>query len=113
MKNAPLTLPVVLILPLPVFNVPATLTPVPVTTNTLALPTADILTLPFAAGILTLLLPFASGPIKLVADKLPVILAPVVVIRILSLAANVPPVKNIILELIAVPIARLLLPAYI
>ena len=58
------------------------LAPVPVTTN-VVFPTADILTLPFAAGILTLLLPFASGPIKLAADKLPekfpvpVILAPV------------------------------------
>ena len=58
MKNAPLTLPVVLMLPLPVFNVPATLTPVPVTTNMFALPTADMLTFPFAAGMFTLLLPF-------------------------------------------------------
>ena len=40
------------------FSVPEMLAPVPVTTTILALPTADILTLPFAAGILTLLLPF-------------------------------------------------------
>ena len=39
------------------FNVPATLIPVPVTTTTFALPTAEILTLPLAAGISTLLLP--------------------------------------------------------
>ena len=45
-------------LPVPVLNVPATFTPVPVTTSMLALPTALMLTLPFAAGILTLLLPF-------------------------------------------------------
>ena len=40
-----------------VFNVPATLTPVPVTTIIFALPTALILTFPFALGIFTLLLP--------------------------------------------------------
>ena len=40
-----------------VFNVPATLTPVPVTINMFALPALDILTLPFAAGIFTLLFP--------------------------------------------------------
>ena len=53
----PVMLPVVVIIPEPVFNVPATLTPVPVTTNMFALPTALMLTFPLAAGILTLLLP--------------------------------------------------------
>ena len=43
------------------FNVPATLTPVPVTIHILALPTALILTLPFALGILTLLLPLTMA----------------------------------------------------
>ena len=54
-------LPVTLILPatkFPVaFKVPATLTPVPVTTNTFALPATLVLTLPFAVTM-TLLLPF-------------------------------------------------------
>ena len=45
-------------LALPVaFNVPAIFTPVPVTINMFALPTALILTLPLALGIFTLLLP--------------------------------------------------------
>ena len=39
------------------FNVPDTLTPVPVTTNTFAFPTALMFTLPLLLGILTLLLP--------------------------------------------------------
>ena len=39
------------------FNVPATLTPVPVTIIIFVLPTTLILTFPFALGILTLLLP--------------------------------------------------------
>ena len=63
-------LPVPVITPLPkpklptlalpeIFAVPVILAPVPVTTNTLALPAALILTFPLAAGILTLLLPFA------------------------------------------------------
>ena len=48
-------------LALPVtFNVPATFAPVPVTTTIFALPTAEILTLPFAAGIFTFELPFES-----------------------------------------------------
>ena len=50
MKNAPLTLPVVFILPLPVFNVPATFIPVPVTVN-VVLPTAATVTFPFAVAI--------------------------------------------------------------
>jgi len=41
------------------FAVPKIFAPVPVTTNTFALPIAEIKTLPFAVGILTLLLPFA------------------------------------------------------
>ena len=67
-KLPPDTLPVAVINPpvpklptlaLPVaFNVPATFTPVLVTTTTFAVPVALILTLPFADGILTLLLPF-------------------------------------------------------
>ena len=68
-KLADITFPPVIFPPVPdviilaavklpvAFNVPATLTPVPVTINILALPTALILTLPFALGILTLLLP--------------------------------------------------------
>ena len=47
-----------------------TLAPVPVTTNTLAVPTADILTFPLAAGIFTLLLPFANTPKILPPKKL-------------------------------------------
>ena len=57
-KLAPLILPVTL-------NVPATFTPVPVITTTFALPAELILTLPFDAGIETLLLPFANMPTKL------------------------------------------------
>ena len=57
--------PDVLILPAvksPVaFNVPATLTPVPVTTIIFALPDALILTLLFALGIITLLLPLTKA----------------------------------------------------
>ena len=41
------------------FAVPKMFAPVPVTTNMFALPIADMLTFPFAVGILTLLLPFA------------------------------------------------------
>ena len=68
------------------FNVPATLTPVAVTTTTLAVPIAEILTLPLAAGMFTFELPFACGPIKLPTVALPVdrivpaILMPVAVI---------------------------------
>ena len=46
-------------------RLPAILAPTPVTTTTLALPTALILTLPLATGILTLLLPFARAPTRL------------------------------------------------
>ena len=59
--DAVITLPLKFPVIVPVaFIVPATLTPVPVTTNILALPTALILTLPFAIGILTLLLPLTT-----------------------------------------------------
>ena len=51
----PLPLPV--IIPTPVFNVPATLTPVPVIMSTLALPALLILTFPLIVGISTLLVP--------------------------------------------------------
>ena len=52
------------------FNVPDTFTPVPVTTNMLALPTALMLTLPLAAGIFTLLLPLLilADPVATVAQ---------------------------------------------
>ena len=56
-----------LALPVPVFNVPATLTPVLVTTKTLATPFDEILTLPAAAGMLTFELPFARAPVNVVA----------------------------------------------
>ena len=42
------------------FNVPEIFAPVPVTTNTLALPTALILTLPLATGMFILLLPLLT-----------------------------------------------------
>ena len=41
------------------FAVPKMFAPVSVITKTFALPIADMLTFPFATGILTLLLPFA------------------------------------------------------
>ena len=49
------------ITPLPVFNVPATLTPVPVTII-VVLPAAVKLILLFTVGILTLLVPFDNIP---------------------------------------------------
>ena len=56
--DAVITLPLKFPVIVPVaFIVPVTLTPVPVTTNILALPTALILTFPSALGIFTLLLP--------------------------------------------------------
>ena len=45
------------------FAVPVIFAPVPVTTNTLAVPTAEILTLAFATTV-TLLLPLVSIPVK-------------------------------------------------
>ena len=68
MKNAPLTLPVVLILPLPVFNVPDTLTPVPVIVI-VVLPTAAMVTFPLAVATLTLLFPLK---IELLLTEMPV-----------------------------------------
>ena len=96
MKNAPLTLPVVLILPLPVFNVPDTFTPVPVIVI-VVLPAAAIVTLLFAVAIYTLLFPFANAPMKLLAFTLPLKLpvpdtftpVPVIVITVLPTAAIV------------------------
>ena len=44
---------------------PATLIPVPVTVNTLALPATPKLILPALAGILMLLVPLANTPMKL------------------------------------------------
>ena len=60
-------------LPLKLFavTVPATFTPVPVTTTTLALPTALMLTFPLALGMFTFEFPLARGPIKFPAVKLP------------------------------------------
>jgi hypothetical protein len=58
------------ILPL-TLALPVTTNPVPVTTTTLALPIAEMLTLPFADGILTLLFPFANTPTKLPDVVLP------------------------------------------
>ena len=81
-KLPPLTLPValttpaVVILPpetLPVeVIVPATLIPVPVTTTTFALPATLMVILPLAEGIFKLVLPLATGPITLLAVKLPI-----------------------------------------
>ena len=55
----------VMMLPV-ILAVPATFMPVPVITTTLALPTADMFTLPFAEGIFTLLFPL------LILEVLPV-----------------------------------------
>ena len=98
-----LKLPVVAILPEPVFNVPATLTPVPVTTTTLATPTADMLTLPLAAGILTLLFPFASGPMILPALKLPVVeILPAPMFNVPATLIPVPVIVNVVLPAAAI-----------
>ena len=75
-KLAPLMLPPV---PVPTVKLPVTLAvpaifaPVPVTTTIFALPTAEILTFPFAAGILIFELPFAIvlTVIPVSADPLP------------------------------------------
>ena len=66
--NTPLA-DVILLLTL---SVPFIFAPVPVTTKTFALPTAEMLILPFADGMLTLLFPLANGPYSACADKLPV-----------------------------------------
>ena len=78
------------------FAVPVMFAPVPVTTSTLALPTALILTFPLAAGILTLLLPLACGPIKLPAFKLPEIFA------VPLIFAPVPVIVNVVLPTAAI-----------
>ena len=88
-----------LALPVPVLKVPATLTPVPVTTRIFALPTAEILTLPFAAGILTFELPFARGPIRLPALMLPV--------PVLKVPATLTPVP-VTTRIFALPTAEIL-----
>ena len=68
-------------------NVPEIFAPVPVTVTMFALPTADIVTLPFDEAIRTLLLPFANGP-----NKLPT--KPVVVS---TNTFDVPPTLNVML----------------
>ena len=64
-----------------------------------ATPTALILTLPFALGIFTLLLPFASGPIKLPLVVLPVTVkllnVPTLVIFGCALVVTVPAVPAV------------------
>ena len=55
-----------------VSNVPVMFAPVPLTITMFALPTAEMLTLPFAVGMFTLLFPLANGPYNACADKLPV-----------------------------------------
>ena len=68
------------------FAVPATFIPVPVITTTFALPTALKLIFPFAAGILTLLFPFANTPTKLPALILPATVNRLVVLLNVKLA---------------------------
>ena len=98
-------LPLVTRLPklaLPVaFNVPAILTPVPVTTI-VVLPTAVKLMLPFAAGMLILLLPldtpavvipvrYTPLPVKKLADTLlPKLALPAVMLPVTLKLVNVP-----------------------
>ena len=54
-----------------IFAVPAMFAPVPVTTNTLALPAALILTFPFELGILTLLFPLARIDVVMLVKYIP------------------------------------------
>ena len=74
-------------------TVPAILAPVPVIVN-IVLPTAVMVTFPLLVAMLTLLFPFACGPIKLPAVKLPETLrlvnVPVLVILGCALVVNVP-----------------------
>ena len=51
------------------FRVPTTLTPVPVTVITLAVPAEEMVTLPLACGMLTLLVPFAMPVMPAVANN--------------------------------------------
>ena len=60
----PMMLPVVVIIPEPVFNVPDTLTPVPVIVS-VVLPTAAIVTFPFAVAIFTLEFPLLMPPVNI------------------------------------------------
>ena len=82
------------------FNVPATLTPVPVTINILALPAALILTLPFAAGILTFEFPFANTPTKLpdvvLPDTVKLVNVPVLVMFGCAAVVTVPAVVALV-----------------
>ena len=83
-------------------NVPVIFAPVPVITNTFALPTALILTLPLLEGILTLLLPFDIPavvmpvkyiplPVKKLADTLlPKLALPEVMLPVTAKLVSVP-----------------------
>ena len=90
----PVYVPLPVIVRLPIENAVAT-TPVPVTTNTLALPAALILTFPLATGTLILLFPLPYAPVKRVADitLAPVILPPEPDVRILTAVILEPDVK--------------------
>jgi len=76
--------------------VPTTFMPVPVTTTTLALPTALKLILPFADGILTFEFPFANTPTKLpdvvLPDTVKLVSVPVLVILGCAAVITVPAV---------------------
>ena len=80
--------PRLLTLALPVtFNVPATLTPVPVATKIFALPATVVETLPLAVRVI-LLLPLCSKPLLIVVI-LPVVIIAVAVPKLLTLALPV------------------------
>jgi hypothetical protein len=51
------------------FRVPTTLTPVPVTVITLAVPAEEMVTFPFTCGMFTLLVPFAMPAMPAVANN--------------------------------------------
>ena len=71
--NTALFAPIFPTLALPVaFNVPVMFAPVPVTTTIFALPAAEILTFPLAAGMFTFDVPLACAPMKLPAVIFPV-----------------------------------------
>ena len=71
--------------PVPVFNVPATLTPVPVTVTMLELPATLTVTLPLADGIFKLLLPFDTLNAETAVDTFPDTLEPVILVNKLPL----------------------------
>ena len=106
--KSPLTAPMLPTFALPLaYSVPLMLAPVVVTTNTLALPPAEILTFPSAVGIFTFDVPFARGPMTLPAVILPVTdrLASVptlVRLELTIVAARVVPVKLAAFAVIAV-----------